>query len=443
MNQILTIGQEVTTFMTKRLVTAREYLGGGGQGEVYRATMDGRDVALKWYLSSAATPEQRGALDALTKQPPPSDRFLWPLDLVDTPNVPGFGYVMPLRDAKFRGIVDLMKRRSEPTFFALATAGYELAHSFLLLHARGLCYRDISFGNVFFDPDTGQVLICDNDNVTFDGTGRATIKGTPRFMAPEIVRGEAEPSGRTDLFSLAVLLFYMFFLHHPLEGKREASIHCFDLAAMNTLYGTDPLFIFDPANRANEPDPDYQPNPVIYWSIYPTFLRELFTRAFTAGLTDPEHGRVRESEWRQALVRLRDSIIYCGTCRAENFYDVDALRATAAGGGAPVTCWACSNPVPTPPRIRIERQIVALNHDTKLFPHHLDANRLYDFSTPLAEVTPHPRDPSIWGLRNLSANTWMATFPDGSMQQVEPGRSVSILVGAKVHFGNLEGEFRV
>lgn len=117
-----------------------------------------------------------------------------------------------------------MKRRVEPTFRALATAGFELADGFFQLHAKGLCYRDISFGNVFFHPETGRVAICDNDNVSVDGAGTSGVLGTPRFMAPEIVRGEAEPSTQTDLFSLSVLLFHIFMVHHPLEGKREAAI---------------------------------------------------------------------------------------------------------------------------------------------------------------------------------------------------------------------------
>ena len=160
---------------------------------------------------------------------------------------------MPLREPRYKGIVDLMKRRIEPSFRALATAGLQLAQSFLELHAQGLCYRDISFGNVFFDPDTGDIQVCDNDNVAIDGQGDSGILGTPRFIAPEVVRGEAAPSTQTDLFSLAVLLFYLFHIHHPLEGQKEAAIKCFDLPAMTKLYGTEPLFIFDPANASQPP----------------------------------------------------------------------------------------------------------------------------------------------------------------------------------------------
>ena len=41
----------------------------------------------------------------------PSDRFLWPLESVTRSDHSGFGYLMPLREPRFKGIVDLMKRR--------------------------------------------------------------------------------------------------------------------------------------------------------------------------------------------------------------------------------------------------------------------------------------------------------------------------------------------
>ena len=206
---------------------------------------------------------------------------------------------MALREPRFKGMVDLVTRRVEPSLLTLATIGFELAHSYLQLHAKGLCYRDISFGNVFFDADTGEVRICDNDNVDIDGQPGA-IGGTARFMAPELVRGEAAPSTQTDLFSLAVLLFYLLMNHHPLEGAKEAAIRCFDLPAMTKLYGTEPLFIFDPYDGSNRPMPGFHDNALAFWPIYPEFLHKLFTRAFTDGLRDPANGRVRESEWRAA-----------------------------------------------------------------------------------------------------------------------------------------------
>ncbi|MDQ1593128.1 MAG: eukaryotic-like serine/threonine-protein kinase [Pyrinomonadaceae bacterium] len=442
MSYILKPGQQVRTETSGMTCEVSKFLGGGGQGEVYAAVVGGKAVALKWYYPASATAEQRAALEILAAMSAPSPKFLWPSELASAPGVGDYGYIMPLREARYRSIVDMMKRRIEPSFRALATAGLELAHSFLQLHARGLCYRDISFGNAFFDPHTGEVLICDNDNVTVDTRAQGAVYGTPRFMAPEIVRGDAVPSAQTDLFSLSVLLFYMFMMHHPLEGKREAAIRCLDLPAMRKLYGTEPLFIFDPADDANAPDATHQKNATIFWSIYPRFLRELFTKAFTEGLSDPQHGRVRESNWRGVMVRLRDSIIYCGHCKAENFYDADTLAATVSSGrgqnaGA---CWSCKRPLSLPPRIRIARSEVMLNHDAHLFPHHVDDERRYDFGQPLAEVTRHPTELNVWGLKNLSRQTWSATTARGELKDVAPGRSVTLARGTRINFGRAEGE---
>jgi serine/threonine protein kinase len=431
MDQILKPGQKVRTATTRADCIVENFLGSGGQGEVYRASLKDKPVALKWYYPASATPEQQKALETLIKMGTPSDRFLWPIELATSSASAGFGYVMPLRDRRFRGIVDLMKRRIEPGFRALATAGLELSHSYLQLHTKGLCYRDISFGNVFFDPDNGEILICDNDNVAVDNQSRSAVYGTPRFMAPEIVRGEATPSTQTDLFSLAVLLFYMFVMHHPLEGKKELAIKCLDLPAMKKLYGTEPLFIFDPADDANAPDPQSQRNALAFWPLYPRFLRDLFTKAFTEGIRDPQHGRVRESNWRSAMVRLRDSIIYCTHCNAENFHDHEADNDR---------CWSCHRQLRLPPRVRIGKNFVMLNHDTLLFAHHVDEEKKYDFTQPVAAVTKHPIDPEIWGLKNLSMQTWSTTNHKGEVKDVSPGRSVTLAVGTRINFGHTEGE---
>jgi hypothetical protein len=97
-----------------------------------------------------------------------------------------------------------------------------------------------------------------------------------------------------------------------------------------------------------------------------------------------------------------------------------------------------------PPRIRIDDAIVMLNHDTQLYPHHVDDNRLYDFSKPVAEITQHPRNPQIWGLRNVGDEKWTATTDGGkSFVDVPPGRSVTLAVNTRINFGKREGEIRI
>ncbi|HEX9963314.1 MAG TPA: hypothetical protein VGB00_20450 [Pyrinomonadaceae bacterium] len=440
MDQMLKTGQTVQCEPSGMTCTIGELLGAGGQGEVYKAELGGEAVAVKWFFPHMATPEQRASMELLVRKGPPSEHFLYPLEITTAAGVAGFGYVMPLRPKRFKNIVDLMTRRIEPTFRALATAGLNLSHNYLLLHSQGLCYRDISFGNAFFDPDNGDVLIADNDNVSVDGAGVLGVLGTPRFMAPEIVRGEAFPSTQTDLFSLSVLIFYMLMVAHPLEGKKEAAIKALDLPAMTKLYGKEPIFIFDPDDDSNRPVPGIHDNALAFWRIYPQFLRDMFIRAFTVGIRDPKNGRVRESEWRGTMVELRDSIFYCPHCSLENFYDSRALKAAA---GNPGLCWACAAQLRLPPRIRLGKSVVMLNHNAELFPHHVDDGRLYDFSAPVAAVAVHPTNPNVWGLKNLSPDKWFITAADGSVKEVETGRSVTLSVGTKIQFGKIEGEIRV
>jgi len=407
-----------------------QMLGAGGQGEVYEVNDGKKTYALKWYFKNNATDAQKEILKNLITSGAPDDVFLWPKEIIDDPGGNSFGYIMPLRPKNFKSIVDMMKRRAEPSFKALCRAAFNLTKGYEKLHGMGYAYRDISFGNLFFDPDKGDVLICDNDNVS--AKEQATVYGTPRFMAPEIVTGKAKPSRNTDLFSLSVLLFYMFMLNHPLEGKLEADIKCMDIHAMNRLYGTDPVFIFDPDNKINRPVKGYQDNAIVYWDIYPQHIKDLFTRAFTVGLAEPGK-RVTEKQWMDAFSNLLFGILPC-SCGAEAFYDEEIVK-----NGAAVSCWNCKKALQAPLTIVSGKSRVLLMRDAKLFAHHMIGN--YDIETVAGTVVQNPNNPNIWGIRNDYTNNWTYIRPDGTQTPVAPGKSAAITRGAKIDFGQQAGEF--
>ncbi len=48
---------------------------------------------------------------------------------------------------------------------ALINAGLNMVEGFRALHNRGYSYQDLNDGNFFINPQSGDVLICDNDNV--------------------------------------------------------------------------------------------------------------------------------------------------------------------------------------------------------------------------------------------------------------------------------------
>jgi len=425
-----------------------EFLGSGGQGEVYRAWVRNgavsQSLALKWYFPEWSTRQQWSDLAWLTEQAPPSAAFLWPIDMAVatvTQHASSFGYVMPLRPRSYRGCVEIVSGRLDISFSSLLRACMRLADAFLSLHAKGLCYRDISFGNAFVEPTSGDVLICDNDNVAINLQGSAGIRGTDRFMAPEIVRGETTPSVATDLYSLAVLLFYLLMVSHPLEGQRMLQGDVFGREEAAELYGWHPLFVFDPVDASNAPDQDRHRNAWVYWPLYPLMLRDLFVRAFTDGLRDPDGGRVREGEWRDSLARLLDLLIRCH-CGAEIFVEPDGRPVAGA-------CWSCASPPIEAGRLPMlvldpdgERHVVALDAGRRLYAHHLRGRR-YDYREVGAEVVRHPVAPDVIGLRNLSADPWIVTAGGGASGAPEtmvfPGRSVTIASGTHIDFGPVCG----
>ena len=109
-----------------------------------------------------------------------------------------------------------------------------------------------------------------------DGQSSGSVLGTPGFMAPEVLLGQAKPSARSDLFSLAVLLFRLLTRHDPFRGQRELEIRCLDEPARRRLYGDEALFIFDPDDPHNRPDPIEHSAALITWPIYPASLQRLF-----------------------------------------------------------------------------------------------------------------------------------------------------------------------
>ena len=92
-------------------------------------------------------------------------------------------------------------------------------------HRQGLVHRDVKPGNILLDNE-GQAKVTDFGiaklarlNMTMTGW----VPGTPFYMSPEQVRNE-DVDGRSDLFSLGVVLYQCLTGQVPFEGDSLASI---------------------------------------------------------------------------------------------------------------------------------------------------------------------------------------------------------------------------
>lgn len=421
---------------TGSAVQCKELLGAGGQGEVYRVMHEGKALAMKWYFDQHASASQRRLIENLIQQGSPGPGFLWPEELVTSSRSSSFGYLMPLRELRFHSFTDLVAGRVDPSFTVLMDVAINLCTSFHNLHAKGLCYRDINFSNGFFDPATGETLICDNDNVAENNSSVDTVLGTPDFMAPEIVNQKAKPNRNSDYFSLSVLLFYLFHIQHPLIGKKILAIRSFDRPAREKLFGAEPVFIFDPSDRSNEAisDPKHDPigeagrTAIPYWrDIYPSILKEAFTKSFTSGISDTR-ARLNGNNWIGVLAAARNSIFRCENCDLEVFFDAPSLCRI---------CWNCKRETSPKFLLEIRDKKIALFLGKQIRLTDLVESSQDIDNKPFAEVVAHPNNPDVWGLRNNTAFPWVSQAASAAPPvEVAPNKSVPLFDGTSITAGN-------
>lgn len=402
-----------------------EKLGEGGQGTVYKVEISGREYALKWYHKGVIQNPRKfyGNLENNVRKGPPTKAFLWPLYLTKQ-YADSFGYIMALRPSNFREFSEFLLAKVHFTSLTGAVnAALNITNGFRQLHRNGFSYQDLNDGNFFIDPDTGAVLICDNDNVAPYGESLG-IAGKARYMAPEVVRNITRPNVMTDRFSLTVVLFRLLFLDHPLEGRRVVEAPCLTEELELKFYGKEPVFVYDPTDSSNRPVRGVHANVVRFWPMYPQFIREKFVDALSRDAMTGKKPRPTDNDWQQAFTRLRDCIITCA-CGEETFLTP----------GEDSFCLGCGRKIPKPPVLNCHngKYTPVLFPGVKLYRCHVEKSS-DDYNEIMGEVVRNPKNPGIWGLRNLSDMVWNAETLDGQLRPVARGQIAPIMQIKALHF---------
>jgi DNA-binding helix-hairpin-helix protein with protein kinase domain len=412
-------------------VIGRE-LGRGGQGIVYSVEVGGKPYALKWYTCKFKNKEAfRKNMESNIAAGPPDGKFLWPLFLAGEQGG-SFGYVMDVRPKEYSDFSDILNNEAQfPSTTLAVNSALNIVNAFRSLHRKGLSYQDLNDGNFFINVKTGDVLICDNDNVTPDGNKNSgNIGGKPGYMAPEIVTGKSCPNSLTDCHSLAVILFKLFCRHDPLMGEQYVKSVCITEKRETELYGSSPVFIFDPDNDANRPAKGIHPNPIKLWPAYPDFLHEAFIKSFADGMKNP-NARLPENEWQKILVRLRSELLRCPSCKDDIFLNQHEK-------GKKIKCPSCKRSFSYPFRLALGNYTIPLFPGTKLYACHTRGGS-DDYSAVTGEVVTNKSDPSIWGIRNLSGDCWLTAPENGEGTNIENKSVVPIASNLTIQFREIAG----
>ena len=208
-------------------------LGAGGMGEVCRArdTRLQRDVALKVLSHERLTdPVARGrferemAIVARLSHP----RICTLLDVGQEGDRLYFAMEL-LRGETLATRLDRAGDRGLPVDEALdiATAICDaLAHA----HRQGVVHRDVKPANVMLTPDGVKLLdfgvarlrATDGTVDPAGGTAAVSIVGTPAYMAPEQLDGQAD--ARADVFSLGAVLYEMLAGRRAFPGETSSDV---------------------------------------------------------------------------------------------------------------------------------------------------------------------------------------------------------------------------
>jgi eukaryotic-like serine/threonine-protein kinase len=222
---VMRLGQKVTQARemgSYRLVTL---LGKGGMGEVWRARhhMLARDAAIKLIQPDMLSPassnamllrrrfEQEAKTTALLRSPHTVELYDFGVTRDGV-----FYYVMELLDGI--DLETLVKKFGPLPPARAVNILRQVCRSLADAHRHGLIHRDIKPTNIFlcrmgneYDYvkvlDFGLVKVLDETDAKLTADGATT--GTPAYMAPEMALGSSCVDGRTDLYGLGCVAYWL------------------------------------------------------------------------------------------------------------------------------------------------------------------------------------------------------------------------------------------
>ncbi|PZO14252.1 MAG: serine/threonine protein kinase [Burkholderiales bacterium] len=125
-----------------------------------------------------------------------------------------------------RDLVEFARAENLLPVATVLSIGEQVATALDHAHRQQVVHRDIKPANVMFDAATQSVKVTDFGIARITGSSKTRtgmVLGTPSFMSPEQLAG-LHVDGRSDLYSLGVMLFQLLTGSLPLKGDSMAAL---------------------------------------------------------------------------------------------------------------------------------------------------------------------------------------------------------------------------
>lgn len=101
----------------------------------------------------------------------------------------------------------------------------DILHALAYMHTHGFAHRDVKLENILVAED-GSVRLADFDLACYRAPADPDVTstrrcGTPRYVAPEIVRRKAYLPSHADIWAVGIVLYAMFMTALPFDDKDE------------------------------------------------------------------------------------------------------------------------------------------------------------------------------------------------------------------------------
>ncbi|MGE3166987.1 MAG: protein kinase, partial [Planctomycetota bacterium] len=130
-----------------------------------------------------------------------------------------------LDDSTSDGREDGTRSRVPSRYQRVAALGRDVARALASAHELGVLHRDIKPGNLLLDTEL-KVWVADFGLAKVEQAADITVSGalvgTPRYMAPEAIRGWADP--RADIYGVGVTLYELLTGHPAFESGSQVEL---------------------------------------------------------------------------------------------------------------------------------------------------------------------------------------------------------------------------